>query len=214
MREIPMKLICKVAALTLILCAVSEYGFAVTNNNLVRGVIGPVTNDSDWSNYSAINIIPGSALFSFASSTTVFYMGFTAGTEADIGNMVVYTTPRGSLTVSAVTPVTLSGISHPSIDIGSTTVCPTAPSTTTPCVVRLDPTSLTLSPASDYYLVVYFTSGANNAALGAARPNTSQTSLAGAFFSGVDYTQLAVGQSIPTGAATAGPNFLMYVMNN
>ena len=209
-----MKPICNFAALTLMLCAFSEHGFATSGNNLVRGVVGPVQSDGDWSNYSAINLIPGSALFQASSSTTVFYMGFTGGTEADIGNMVVYTTPRGSLTISAVTPVTLSGISHPSIDIGSTTVCPTAPSTATPCVVRLDPTSLTLSPTSDYYLVVYFTSGTNNAAIGAANPSANQTSLAGAFFGGTDYTNLAVGQSIPNNAATGGPNFLMYVMSN
>ena len=208
-----MKLTYKFAALTLMLCAVSENSFAVTNNNLVRGVIGPVSSNLSWPNYSVLNLIPGSALFSFASSTTVFYLGFTAGTVADITNMVVYTTARGSRTITAVTPVTYSGSSNPSINIGSTSVCPQGLSITTPCIVRLDPTSLTLSAASDYYLIVHLATGTNNQSLGATQAVSGQTSLGGAYFGGNDYTQLTVGQSVP-GGPNSGPTFLMYVMNN
>jgi len=203
---------------------VSVYGFSqtrstppkpltTTTQNLVRGVIGPPGNNAQWSNYSVFNLIAGAELFPITSSTAVFYFGFTAGSEADIGNMVVYTTPRGSLTISAVTPVTLGSVSNPSILLSNTSVCPVAPSTTTPCIVRFDPTTLTLSPASDYYFAVYFPSGTNNAGIAGTQPGSNQTSLAGTYFGGADYTHLTAGESIP-GVANHGPTFLMYVMNN
>jgi hypothetical protein len=217
-----MKIIRKFAALTLIVLAVSVCGFsqrvssqkpATVTQNLIRGVIGPAGNDSSWSNYSVFSLIPGSGLFPISSTTTVFYFGFTGGTEADISNMVLYTTPRGSLTISATMPVTLGGVSNPSIQLSNTSVCPVAPSTTVPCIVRFDPTTITLSPASDYYFVVYFTNDSNNSAISGTQPNNNQTSLAGTYFGGTDYTHLTVGQSIP-GTASRGPSFLMYVMNN
>jgi hypothetical protein len=217
-----MNIIRKFAALTLIVLAVSVCGFsqrvssqkpATVTQNLIRGVIGPAGNDSSWSNYSVFSLIPGSGLFPISSTTTVFYFGFTGGTEADISNMVLYTTPRGSLTISATMPVTLGGVSNPSIQLSNTSVCPVAPSTTVPCIVRFDPTTITLSPASDYYFVVYFTNDSNNSAISGTQPNNNQTSLAGTYFGGTDYTHLTVGQSIP-GTASRGPSFLMYVMNN
>jgi hypothetical protein len=217
-----MKNVCKVATLTLMMLAVTVCGFsqrvttqkpATATQNLVRGVIGPVGGNGNFSNYSVFNLVPGSGLFPITSTTTVFYFGFTAGTEADISNMVVYTTPRGSLTISAATPVKLGGVSNPSIVLSNTSVCPVAPSTTIPCIVRFDPTTITLSPASDYYFVVYFTNNSNNVAIAATQPNNNQTSLAGTYFGGTDYTHLTAGQSIP-GAAARGPSFLMYVMNN
>lgn len=217
-----MKTVCRFGTLTLILFAVTVCGFSqnvttwrplTTTQNLVRGVIGPAGNNSQWSNYSVFNLVPGSALYPITSPTTVFYFGFTAGTTADIGNMVVYTTPRGSLTISAVTPVTLGGISNPSIQLSNTSVCPVAPSQATPCIVRFDATTLTLSPASDYYFAVYFSNDANNSTVAGTQPGRSQTSMAGTYFGGTDYTHLTVSQSIP-GVANAGPVFLMYVMNN
>ncbi len=218
-----MKNVCKFATLTLLMFVVSVYGFSqtttpqkpagTTTQNLVRGVIGPPGSNSQWSNYSVFSLVPGSALFPITSTATVFYFGFTGGTEADIGNMVVYTTPRGSLTISAVTPVTLGGVSNPSILLSNTSVCPVAPSPTTPCIVRFDPTTLTLSPASDYYFAVYFTSGTNNGNIAGTQPNNNQSSLAATYFGGTDYTHLTAGQSIP-GAANRSPSFLMYVMNN
>jgi hypothetical protein len=217
-----MKNVCKFRTLILMMFAVTVCGFAqqatsqkpaTTTQNLVRGVIGPVSSNNNWSNYSIFNIIPGSSLFPLSSSSTVFYYGFTAGSEADISNMVLYTTPRASLTISAVTPVTLGGISNPSIDLASTSVCPVQPlSATSPCIVRFDPTTITLSPASDYYLTVYYTNDSNNQNIGAANANYSQTSL-GACYTGGDETHLTVGQSLPRGACY-NPIFLMYVMNN
>ena len=147
-----MKNVYKLFTLTLMTFAVTVCGFSqisgkpltTPTQNLVRGVIGPAGSNSNWANYTIFNLVPGSALYPLTSTSTVFYYGFTAGTQADIGNMVVYTTARGSLTVTAVTPVTLGGISNPSILLNSPTVCPVAPSATTPCIVRFDPTTLTL----------------------------------------------------------------------
>jgi hypothetical protein len=221
-----MKTVCKFATLALVVCLVSAHGFsqsnsnkvsgkpATTTQNLIRGVIGPAGNNSSWSNYSVFGLIPGSGLFPITSSTTVFYFGFTGGTEADIGNMVVYTTARGSLTITATTPVTLGGVSNPSIALSNTSVCPVAPSSTAPCIVRFDPTTLTLTPSSDYYFVVYYTNDTNNSGISGTQPgNNNQTSLAGAYFGGTDYTHLTVGESLP-GTANRSPSFLMYVMTN
>jgi hypothetical protein len=187
---------------------------AATTQNLVRGVVGPLSSSSSWSNYSVLNEIPGAGLFPITSSTTVFYFGFTAGTTADISNMVLYTTARGSQTITAVTPVKLGGVSNPTISLSNTSVCPVQPlSTTNPCLVRFDPVTITLSPASDYYLVVYFANNANNSAVGGAYPGGGGWSLSGTYVGGVDQTQLSVGQSIPV-LPTSHSYFLMYVMNN
>ncbi len=217
-----MKSVCKIAMLILTMLAVSVYGFSqssvmekpsTTTQNLVRGVIGPAGSNVGWANYSLFNLVPGSGLFPISSPTTVFYFGFTGGTEADIGNMVVYTTARGSLTITATTPVTLGGKSNPSILLSNTSVCPVAPSQTTPCIVRFDPTALAMSPASDYYFAVYYTNDTNNSSIAGTQPSSNQTSLAGTYYGGTDDTHLTVGQSIP-GVSTRSPSFLMYVMNN
>jgi hypothetical protein len=220
-----MKTVCSLALLMLMMSAISVYGFSqttftkkapeTTTQNLTRGVIGPVSSNSSWANYSVLNGVPGSSIFPITSTSTVFYFGFTAGTEADISNMVVYTTARGSLTVTAVTPVKLGGISNPSVQLTNTSVCPVQPvSATNACIVRFDPTTLTLSPASDYYFMVFFTNDSNNSAIGAAQPiNAAYTSLVGNYFGGTDYTHLTVGQSLP-GGGNRSPDFLMYVMNN
>src|SRR5580692_2992013 len=132
--NVHMKSACNLVVLMLMMSAMSVYGFSqatvvkkspeTTTQNLTRGVIGPVSSNSSWANYSVLNGVPGSAVFPITSTTTVFYFGFTAGTEADISNMVVYTTARGSLTVTAATPVKLGGVSNPSIQLTNTSVCP------------------------------------------------------------------------------------------
>jgi hypothetical protein len=216
-----MKTVYRFTILTLMMVAVLVGGItqkaaaAAKPENLVRGIVGPVTNNTSWSGFSALSLIPGAALIPITSTNAVFYLGFTAGTRADVSNMVLYTTPRGSLTISAVTPVKLGGISNPSIDLGDITVCPVQEiSNFNPCVVRLDPTKITLSALSDYYLVVYFTaSDSNNSSIGATVPVLGQSSLMG-WFVGSDETKLAVGASIPTGNNGHQPYFLMYVMTN
>src|ERR1700679_254688 len=195
-----MKTIFKIATLTLMIFAVSGYGFSAAKaENLERGIIGPVGSNVSWSGYSVIAQVPGAGLIPVTSTTTVFYLGFTAGTEADISGMVLYTTPRGGTTISAVTPVKLGGVSNPSIDLASTSVCPVAEiSAFNPCIVRLDPTTITLSALNDYYLVVYFTaSDSNDQSLGLTAPAWTQTSLRGTYISGNE-TQLGVGGSIPS----------------
>jgi hypothetical protein len=221
--ETSMKTVSKFVALTLMLLAVSVCGFSqssaekptTTTQNLVRGVIGPLSSSNAWANYTILSLIPGSALFPITSSTTVFYFGFTAGSEADISNMVLYTTARGGQTITAVTPVTLGGISNPSISLASTAVCPVQPlSATSPCIVRFDPLTLTLSPASDYYLAVYFSTNSNNSAIGGAVSplGSAESSLAGWYEVG-DYSHVTVGQPLPIGSRNQ-PIFLMYVMNS
>lgn len=184
--------------------------------NLLAGVGGPVSQNTNWSNYSALNLIAGAFIFPAVSQvkTTALYIGFTAGTEADVGNMVLYTTKRGSTKITAVTPVKLKGVSNPMIALSSKKVCPTQPlSTSNPCVVRLDPITLTLSTLSDYYFVVFFSNDTNNASVGAANAQYPITSLTGWFETGDD-TRLAVGDSIPGGYNGNHPYFLLYVMSN
>ncbi|MGA2965940.1 MAG: hypothetical protein ABSD64_06990 [Terriglobales bacterium] len=215
-----MKTVCKFATLTLTLFAVSMCSFSQDQPkvtaalNLVRGVIGPVSDNTSWGGYSNLSLIPGAGLIPITSSTTVFYFGFTAGSTADISNMVLYTTARSSSKITAVTPVKYGGVSNPSINLASTSVCAVQPlSTANPCIVRLDPASITLSALSDYYLVVYFTaSDSNNSAVGSAYPAFNKSSLLGWYINGNE-SLLTAGQSIPTGCCTV-PYFLMYVMSN
>ena len=213
-----MKNIFKFATLMVMMFALSGYGFskAAKPENLVRGIVGPVTSNVGWSGYSTLAQIPGAGLIPVTSTTTVFYLGFTAGTQVDVNNMVLYTTPRGSSTISAVTPITLGGISNPMIDLASPTVCPVMEiSAFNPCIVRLDPTNITLSALSDYYLVVYFTaSDTNNQSIGLTTPSFRQSSLRGTYVSG-DESRLSVGASLPGSASfSAQPYMLMYVMTD
>lgn len=219
-----MKTVCKIATLTLMTLAITAYGFSqkpakqqpeTTTQNLVRGVLAPFLGNNQWAGYSLLNEIPGSALYPVASSTAVFYWGFSTGTTADISNMVLYTTAHGSLTITAVTPVTLGGISNPSINLSNTSICPVQPlSITNPCIVKFDPVSMALSPASDYYLTVYFANDTNNQSIGGIQPSGLSGSLSSSFFGSTDSTHYTVGQSLPSGTNGRTPYFLMYVMNN
>ncbi len=196
--------------------SVAQQNPAVAPINLVAGVGGPVSTSSQWENYSALNLIAGAFIFPAVSGvkTTVLYIGFTAGTEADIGNMVLYTTKRGNYKISAVSPVKLHGVSNPIISLTDKKVCPTQPiSVTNPCVIRLDPINLSPTTLSDYYFVMYLGSNSNNASVGAANAQFPITSLTGWYLSG-DQTQLKVGNSIPSGYNGTHPYFLLYVMNN
>jgi hypothetical protein len=216
----------KLVTLLLMLLSLAAYGFSqldktpktktpnTTTQNLVRGVSGPVGGNNSWSNYTVFGGVPGSALFPISSTTTVFSYGFTAGTEADVTSAVVYTTARGSTTITAVTPVTYQGNLSFSIALSNATVCPTAPAPATPCIVKFDSLALTLSPANDYYLAVYFTNDSNNGSIGGSTSQLYQSSLWG-WYDGGNYTNLAVGSAVPVpGGAHSAPYFFMYVTNN
>jgi hypothetical protein len=184
--------------------------------NLVAGVGGPVGSSNDWSNYSALNLIAGALIFPATSgtTTTALYVGFTQGTQADVGNMVLYTTKRGSTKITAVTPVKLKGVSNPIISLSSKKVCPVQPvSTANPCIIHLDTLNLTLSTLSDYYFVIYFATSSNNGNVGGANAAYPITSLTGWYLTN-DQTRLKVGKSIPSGYTGQHPYFLLYVMSN
>lgn len=215
-----MKTFCKLAIPTLLLFAMTLSNFAVAQapgplpKNLVPGVAGAVGASNNWSGYSALNLIAGASQFGIASPNTTLYIAFTGGSTADIGNMVMYKTARGSTKITSVTPVKLGAISNPSIQLSSTSVCPVQPvSTTNPCLIRLDPTVLALSPLSDYYFVAFFTVDTNNQTVSAAVPSFPRSSLLGWYIT-ADESHLTVGQSIPAGISNNGPYFLMYVMTN
>jgi len=196
--------------------AVAQKPPAAPPINLVAGVGGPVASSNQWENYSALNLIAGAFIFPATQtiSTTVLYIGFTGGTEADLGNMVLYTTKRGNNKITTVTPVKLKGVRNPIISLTNKKTCPIQPvSVTNPCVIRLDPITLTPSTLSDYYFVMYFSTSSNNASLGAANAQYPITSLTGWFVSG-DQSQLKVGNTIPTGYSGSHPYFLLYVMSN
>lgn len=67
-----MKTIFKFAALTVMMFAVSVCAFSATAENLVRGIIGPVTSNTNWSGYSLLGQIPGAGLIPITSTTTTF----------------------------------------------------------------------------------------------------------------------------------------------
>ena len=209
----PSKLATSAFAVALASLFLTQTAGAVVAKNLVAGVSGQVTSDPNWAGNSALSLIPGAAIFPISSANTVLYLGFTAGATADVGNMVIYKTARGSTKITAVIPVKLGGVSNPSINLSSTSICPVQPlSDTNPCIIRLDPTVLALSPLSDYYFVVFFTNDANNQTVGGADPSNTRSSLSGLTIIG-DGTQLKVGQSVP-GPTTHVMDFLMYVMTN
>jgi hypothetical protein len=211
----PLLLMCAILA-SLANTATAQQSPATPPINLVAGVGGPVASSNQWENYSALNLIAGAFIFPAVAQvkTTVLYIGFTGGTEADLGNMVLYTTKRGTSKITAVTPVKLKGVSNPIISLTNKKVCPSQPlSTSNPCVIRLDPITLTPSTLSDYYFVMYFATNTNNETVGAANALYPITSLSGWFLGG-DQTQLKVGNSIPSGYTGNHPYFLLYVMSN
>lgn len=217
-----MKTIFKFATFTLMMVCLSAYGFSETKppkaggENLERGIVGPVSSNVGWAGYSTLGLVSGAGLIPVTSTQTVFYLGFTAGAKVNVSNMTLYTTARGSSTITAVTPVTLGGVSNPSIDLASTSVCPVAEiSNFNPCIVKLDATKITLSALSDYYLVVYYTpSDTNNNSVGLTQPSFGQSSLRGSYQSGDD-SHISVGGSIPSALSFSGQPFgLMYVMTN
>jgi hypothetical protein len=115
--------------------------------------------------------------------------------------------------IASVTPVKLGAVSNPSINLSSPSVCPVQPvSVANPCIIRLDPTTLALSPLNDYYFVTFFTVDSNNTSTSAAAGAPAQSSVRGAFIF-ADETHLTTGQSLPAlGLSTS--YFLMYVMTN
>jgi hypothetical protein len=181
--------------------------------NLVVGT-GPVTEVPGWSGYSALNLIPATSVLPVSSTTTVFYLAFTSGSQADVSNMVVYTTKGpNNATISVVTAVKLGGVSNPSIVLTNPSVCPVQPvSVSNPCIVRLDPTTLSLNSSHDYWFVAYFTGDSNNSSLGGASSTFPNPSITG-FYEGQDDTQLTVGKSVPSGNNDHS-YFLLAVMNN
>src|ERR1700691_1637100 len=186
--------------------------------NLLPG-IGPLlqsTGASNWTGLSILENIPGTSLYPITSPTTVLYIGFIAGTRVDIGNMVLYTTARETSTITAVTPVTLKGVSNPEIHLTHPRTCPNQPlSAGSPCIIRLDPIQVSLSTLNDYYLAVYFTKTDDDTHV--ARPRAVVGSLTGGEEVGDD-TQLQVGASVPSllgNGNSAPPSFLLVsVMNN
>jgi hypothetical protein len=212
----PILLIFALAFASFASTAIAQQSPANPPINLVAGVGGPVSSSNQWENYSALNLIAGAFIFPAVAQvkTTVLYIGFTAGTEADIDNMVLYTTNRGNSKIKAVTPVKLKGVSNPIISLTNKKTCPTQPiSVSNPCVIRLDPITLTPSTLSDYYFVMYFGENTNNESVGAANSQYPITSLTGWFLGG-DQTQLKAGGTIPSGYSGSHPYFLLYVMSN
>jgi hypothetical protein len=206
-----------VAALSLF--ASAQQSPAATPKNLLPG-IGPLLQpggSSNWTGISLIENIPGTSLYPITSDKAVFYIGFTAGTTVDIGNMVLYTTARESLVITAINAVRLQGVSNPSISLTDTKICPIQPlSGVNPCILRLDPIQMSLSPLNDYYFTVYFTQTDNDTHV--ARPRAFIGSLTGGEDAGKDDTQLKAGALVPDllgNGDSDPPSFLLVaVMDN
>jgi len=80
--------------------------------------------------------------------------------QPPISATCAYTTAHGSLTVTAVTPVKLGGIStryQPLQYLG----LPVQRFNDQSLYVKFDPVSISLTPSSDYYLTVFYTNDAN-----------------------------------------------------
>lgn len=214
-----MKAFCKLAAFALMMAAMTtgiqaqEQSQATVLSNMTEG-IGTVTGGNlNWAGYSELVLIPGASLFGTKGSTYL-YLGFTSGSTVDVGNMVLYKTARSGSTIISATKITLGGITGPSINLTSTSVCPVQPvSVTNPCFVKLDPIKAALASTDDYYFVIFFTNDSNNQSVGAAGPSNSQGSLSGWDIVG-DETRIKAKGTLPSGNNDSSPYFLMYLQND
>jgi hypothetical protein len=185
---------------------------ALANVTEGQGVITSSGNPQ-WDGLSEIVLIPGASLMGASSSKTGLYIGFTGGSEADIDNMVLYTTPRNGTTITAIKKLKLGGVSNPSLVLTSKSVCPVQPvSVTNPCIVRLDTVTGALSPLDDYYFVIYFTLDSNNEKISGAGSSFAAGSMSGWSLYG-DQTRIGKDGALPSGNAGAGPFFLLYLTN-
>jgi hypothetical protein len=217
----PMKSFLKLATLILAAGVLAASCFAqepkpeTTLVNLTEGQ-GVIANSGNpqWDGLSEFVLIPGASLMGASSTTTALYLGFTGGSEADIGNMVIYEVPRNGSTVTKVQKVTLGGSSSPSIVLTNTATCPVQPvSPTNPCIVRLDTVKLALSPLLDYYFTVYFTLDTNNEKIVGLGQSFEPGALSGFYLYG-DQTRVGVKGALPTNENTdAAPFFLAYITN-
>jgi hypothetical protein len=216
-----MKTFYKLATFTLMMTVLAVSAFAQEQAptaalaNLTEGQGSIASNGSQsWDGLSEFVLIPGASLMGISSTTTALYIGFTGGSEADIGNMVLYEVPRNGSTVLKVTKVTLGLISNPSINLTSTSVCPVQPvSVTNPCIVRLDTVKLPLSPLDDYYFTIYFTLDTNNQKISGLGQTGSPGALSGWFLYG-DQTRIGLKGALPTNENNdQAPFFLAYVTN-
>jgi hypothetical protein len=213
-----MKIFCKLAMCALVLAVMAGNSFAqdvplTTLMNLTEGQGTAPGNSSDWQGWSEVDLIPGGGLFGVTAKSSYATLGFSAGSTVNISNMVFYTTARASNLITAFKKVTLGGKANPSINLASTSVCPVQPvSVTNPCFIKLDAIKVALSPLSDYYLVVYFTSDSGNNTMRGAGSSGLQGTLSGWLIDGDD-TRIPVGGTIPVGYTGYAPVFLMSVTN-
>src|SRR5208282_3918531 len=215
-----MKIFFKLATLTLAMMVLGAGAFAqdapeVALANLTEGQ-GTITSSGGqaWDGISEFVLIPGASLMGASSTTTALYLGFTGGSEAYIGNMVLYEVPRNGSTVAKVQKVTLGASSAPSIVLTNTATCPVQPvSVTNPYIVRLDTVKLALSPLYDYYFTVFFTLDTNNEKISGVGQTASPGALSGFSLYG-DQTRVGVKGALPTNEnSDAAPYFLAYVTN-
>jgi hypothetical protein len=86
-------------------------------------------------------------------------------------------------------------------------------SATNPCIVRLDPLTLTLSTLDDYYFAIYFTLDSNNETISGLGRTNEPGALNGFYLYG-DQTRIGVDGALPTNENSgAAPFFLAYVTN-
>ncbi len=216
-----MKSFYKPATLTLAMMVLAASAFAqesvpaTTLVNLTEGQ-GTITSSGNpsWDGLSELVLIPGASLMGASASSTALYIGFTGGSEADIGNMVLYEVPRNGSTVVKVEKVTLGATQSPSIILTNTSTCPVQPvSVTNPCIVRLDTVKLALSPLYDFYFTIYFTLDTNNEQIKGLGQSSWPGALSGWYLYG-DQTRIGAKGALPTNENNDyAPFFLAYVTN-
>ena len=209
-----MNIFYKLAMSALMLAGLAGTAVAqVANLTEGQGTITNIANPS-WDGYSEVILIPGASLMGHRSRTTALYLGFTGGTEADIGNMVLYQTARNATSVLRVIKVTLGATQSPQINLASSSVCPAQPvSVSTPCIVRLDTLNFGLLTSNDYYLAIYFALDVNNETISGVGQSASPGALSGFYLYG-DQTRIKDGGALPEFEnSDQAPFFLAYVTN-
>ncbi len=216
-----MKTLCRLTAAALMMFLMTAFAVAQAPaaeeppaaplTNLTEGLGSLASSSPNWAGYSELVLIPGSSFFPVKSTKTYIALAFTGGSMVDINNMVLYKTGRSAITNLGVKKVTYGGVSNPSINLASSSVCPVPPSPTTPCIIKLDPVKGALSTVNDYYFAVYFTSDSNNSSVASGR-SSDQGALSGFFIQG-DETRIKKKGALPTGNSGNSPDFVAYITN-
>lgn len=208
----------RISSLLLSLVLLLSSAFGAAEFNRFVGITPSGGQAIHWANDSIMVLLGGNQLLPVPSGipvggVTKIRIGFTGGTQADIGNIVLYKTDQYTHVVESSVQLTYLTQSAFSLTI------PAGTSVSAPAVFELDQisaTNYTPDTTHDYFVVVYFTNTANNGNLVVATAaGVGITSMLGSWLGG-DQTGIAVGAVVPFTVSAGGINswLVLQVVHN